>query len=83
MSNGRYGLMGPAILITVGIIFLIHEFRPEFHAGRLWPVILIVIGVIRILEWTGSSSGPSEPGGTTVGPASPGSGGPTGSPVSS
>ena len=40
MRDARYSLMGPAILITVGTIFLIHEFRPEYHIGRLWPVIL-------------------------------------------
>jgi hypothetical protein len=56
MRDGRYSLMGPSILITVGTIFLIHEFRPEYHIGRLWPVILIVIGIIRLLE-AGSSVG--------------------------
>lgn len=64
MSNGRYSLMGPAMLITVGTIFLVHEWRPEYHIGRLWPVILIVIGIIRILESGGSGSGPSTTGGT-------------------
>jgi len=56
MRDARYSLMGPAILITVGTIFLIHEFRPEYHIGRLWPVILIVIGIIRLLE-AGSGAG--------------------------
>ncbi len=76
MSNGRYSLMGPAMLITVGTIFLVHEWRPDLHIGRLWPVILIVIGIIRILESTGSGSGPSNTGGAPppAGPAAPGSG---------
>lgn len=56
MSNGRYSLMGPAVLITIGTVFLIHELRPDFGMGRLWPVILIVIGVVRLLE-AGSSVG--------------------------
>lgn len=50
MRDRRYSLMGPAILITVGTLFLIHEMRPAFGIGRLWPIILIVIGVIRLLE---------------------------------
>ena len=48
MSNGRYSLMGPAVLITVGAVFLLHQWRPDLHMGRLWPVILIVIGAIRL-----------------------------------
>ncbi len=76
MSNGRYSLMGPAMLITVGTIFLVHEWRPDLHFGRLWPVILIVIGIIRILESTGPGSGPSSTSGAPppAGPAAPGTG---------
>ena len=87
MSNGRYSLMGPAVLITVGVVFLLHQWRPELHMGRLWPVILIVIGVVRILESTGIGAGsvppvtpqgtlppapPVNPGPASQGPASPG-----------
>jgi hypothetical protein len=39
--------MGPAILITLGVLFLLHQ----MHGGRFdfdntWPVILVVIGVL-------------------------------------
>ena len=61
MSNGRHSLMGPAVLITVGAVFLLHQWRPDLHMGRLWPVILIVIGVVRILESTGIGAGPVPP----------------------
>ncbi len=72
MRDGRYGLMGPAILITLGTIFLFHELLPEYRSVRLWPVILIVIGVIRILECGGSSGPSGSPGGAPPagGPAS-------------
>ena len=84
MSNGRYSLMGPAVLITVGVVFLLHQWRPELHMGRLWPVILIVIGVVRILESTGIGAGsvppvtpqgtlpPAPPAAVNPGPASQG-----------
>lgn len=33
------------ILITLGVIFLAHNYLPEFEFERFWPVILIAIGV--------------------------------------
>ena len=48
MSNGRQSLMGPAMLITIGTIFLIHEWLPGYRFRLLWPVILIVIGIVRL-----------------------------------
>ena len=41
------GLMGPAVLITVGVLFLLHEMRGDiFDFSNTYPFILIVIGVI-------------------------------------
>jgi len=41
------GLMGPAIITTIGILFLLAEFRGGFLAfHHTFPVILIVIGAI-------------------------------------
>ena len=41
------GLMGPAELITVGVLFLLHEVRGDmFDFGNTYPFILIVIGAI-------------------------------------
>ena len=45
-----HGLMGPAILITIGVLFLIQQFSNRFSFGELWPVILIVIGAVKLLE---------------------------------
>lgn len=41
-------LWGGLILITLGAVFLIDRFVPRIHFGDLWPVILVVIGIILI-----------------------------------
>jgi len=43
------GLMGPAILVTLGVLFLLDQMRGGYFDFRTtWPVILIVIGVISL-----------------------------------
>jgi len=49
------GLMGPAVVITIGILFLLQEVRGDiFDFSHTWPLILIVIGAILL----GSSIAP-------------------------
>jgi len=36
--------IGGLILITLGVLFLVNQFIPALDFGKLWPVILIVIG---------------------------------------
>jgi phage shock protein PspC (stress-responsive transcriptional regulator) len=43
-------LWGGLILITLGGIFLIDRFVPRIDFGDLWPLILIVVGVILITK---------------------------------
>jgi len=50
------GLLGPVMIITIGVIFLLSEYTP-YGIGHLWPVILIVIGVFRLAETMVSSEG--------------------------
>jgi hypothetical protein len=52
-------LMGPAVLVTLGLVFLI-----GFSRG--WPAILLVIGVVKLVQSNASSNG-------HVGPLPPGS----------
>ncbi len=52
-----HGLMGPVILITVGVLFLIGQYSGRYSLGELWPVILIVICAINLLEATASTVG--------------------------
>lgn len=63
-------LMGPAILVSIGALALLSEFElASFH--YTWPVILIVIGAVKILQsnapGTGhiDTTGPAAPAGTT------------------
>jgi hypothetical protein len=49
-------ITGPAIMVTVGILFLLQSLN---IAGfdRTWPAILLVIGVIKLLQNNASSAG--------------------------
>ena len=41
------GLLGPAVIITVGVLFLLHEVRGGyFDFSNTYPFILIVIGAV-------------------------------------
>lgn len=40
-------ITGPIILITIGVLFLIDRFS-QFSFGQTWPVLLIVVGVLKI-----------------------------------
>ena len=49
-------LMGPAMLVTLGVLFLLDSVsRVEF--GRTWPAILLVIGVVKLMQSNASSAG--------------------------
>src|SRR5450755_145613 len=41
-------LMGPAVVITVGVLFLLEQTHSGFSFGQMWPIILVVIGVISL-----------------------------------
>ena len=60
----RYrSVAGPATLITLGVIFLLENLHHRWDGvpgwGRTWPVILLVIGVIKLMERTGHGGGPT------------------------
>ena len=41
------GLMGPAVLITIGVLFLLNQLHTDtFNFSNTWPFILIVIGTV-------------------------------------
>jgi hypothetical protein len=49
-------LMGPAMLVTIGVLFLLGNVsRVDF--GRTWPAILLVIGVVKLIQSNASSDG--------------------------
>lgn len=42
-------LMGPAIITTIGVLFLLNSLRGGYLSfGHTWPVILLVIGLIKL-----------------------------------
>jgi hypothetical protein len=51
--------MGPAVLITLGVLFLldqvVHVYWMEF--GRTWPALLIVIGLVMFLQHNAPATG--------------------------
>jgi hypothetical protein len=50
------GLMGPVMLITVGVLFLMGEFT-RYGFGDLWPVLLLVSGLVILAQSTASREG--------------------------
>ena len=56
------GMMGPAILITLGILFLLHQVRGgHFDFGNTWPVLLVVIGLLLLASSLAPREGHVEP----------------------
>ncbi len=51
-------MVGPLVLITLGVLFLLNNLYPGFEFSRMWPVILIVIGFVKIADYfQGSGEG--------------------------
>lgn len=49
-------LMGPAVLITLGTLFLLEKTDViSFH--RTWPLLLVVIGLVKVFQGNASTSG--------------------------
>jgi len=78
-------LTGPAVVITLGVLFLLHQLNGgHFAFEYTWPVILVVIGMLQLASAFAPRDGhmetqtspampgvpPSPPGGTLP-PASP------------
>ena len=65
-----WDLMGIAMLITLGVLFLLSNWaHVSFH--HTWPVILIVIGVVLFLRSSGSTTGHIPPGSPAAGTPAP------------
>lgn len=44
-------MTGPLILIVLGVLLLLNNLYPEmYRLSRVWPVIIIVIGIAKVLE---------------------------------
>ena len=66
-------LMGPAILVTLGVLFLLDS-TSDVGFGRTWPALLLVIGVVKLMQSNASGAGhvgPLPPGPTGFPPTPP------------
>ncbi|MFZ3215101.1 MAG: DUF5668 domain-containing protein [Candidatus Acidiferrales bacterium] len=50
------GMMGPVMIIAVGVLFLVAEYS-RYSFGELWPVLLIVAGVVLTVQSLASREG--------------------------
>jgi len=50
------GLMGPAVLVTIGTLFLLDNVS-DVGFNRTWPLLLVVIGVVKVLHSNASTLG--------------------------
>jgi hypothetical protein len=48
--------MGPVMLIALGLIFLVGEYT-SYNIGQLWPVLLIVAGIVLFAQTVASREG--------------------------
>jgi hypothetical protein len=49
-------IMGPAVVFTIGVLFLLENLG-ALGFGRTWPVILLVIGAVKLLQGSASTEG--------------------------
>jgi hypothetical protein len=57
-------IRGPVVLMTIGVLFLLENLHVAGF-GRTWPVILLVVGAVKLLQGNASTEGhigPSAPG---------------------
>ena len=54
------GLVGPILLITLGLIFLIGEYT-RHGFSELWPFLLMVAGALAVFQSTASREGHTGP----------------------
>jgi len=66
-------LMGPAMVLTTGILFLFHTTNIA-DLDRTWPAWILVVGVVKLLQSSASSAGhvgPLPPGPGVIAPPPP------------
>jgi hypothetical protein len=63
--------MGPAVLITLGVLFLLAN-AYDYPFERTWPILLIVIGTIKVVRYVIPDAGHFNPGQYPSGQYAPG-----------
>lgn len=69
----RYrGIMGGVVMMTVGVLFLLGNFHVhDLDFDHTWPLILISIGVVLMLQRTASTEGHVQPSSVSPFPMPP------------
>jgi hypothetical protein len=49
-------LMGPAMVLTTGVLFLLQSMNIA-DLGRTWPAWILVVGIVKLLQSSASSAG--------------------------
>ncbi len=69
MNNRRalfaQAVRGPILLITLGILFAIHQ-AGVLSFSRTWPLIIIVIGLLKLIERMAVQQPPMAPPGGPI-----------------
>jgi len=66
------GLMGPVIVIAIGILFLLHQVHGgNLDFGNTWPAILVLIGVLLLASSLAPREGHIETPATALPPVPP------------
>jgi len=60
------GIMGPAILIVLGVMLLLHNLAfelgmRELNFNHTWPLLLILIGLVKIFQSNAPTDGHIQP----------------------
>jgi len=60
------GIMGPAILIVLGVMLLLHNLAfelgmRELNFNHTWPLLLILIGLVKIFQSNAPTEGHVQP----------------------
>lgn len=66
-DGSNRSIAGPALLVTIGVLWLIANLNGP-GGDRTWPVVLLVLGIIKLMERGYLGGGPPAP---PVGPTSP------------
>jgi hypothetical protein len=53
-------IRGPILLITIGVLFAMHE-AGVLQFSRTWPLIIIMIGVLKLIERMAMPRSPAPP----------------------
>jgi LiaI-LiaF-like transmembrane region len=46
----RGSLVAPVFLITLGSMFLAHQFVPAWEIRKTWPLLLVAVGLTKLFE---------------------------------